>query len=90
MKPDELMRLVLAHAAELRAAGVRRLRLGTCEVELAPPEGSEAIGPATVGTGLVETVSPLDDPVTFGVDPRRQDGRPPEYPARRRAREEGV
>lgn len=74
--PAEWLRLVAESAPALRAAGVTRLKLAGCEIEISPSE------PAVVRIEREEPTygDPLDDPATFGLSA----GRLPGYPRRHR------
>lgn len=75
ISPAEWLRLITEHAKALREAGVTRLKLSGCELELSKEE------PMVVRIESEERTfeDPLDDPATFG-------GRMPGF---RRRRDEG-
>ena len=70
--------LLLLKIAQLRAAGVLRLRLGGTEIVLAPQDEALRVQAAPVEPVNVDPVDPLEDPVTFNAS------RTPGYPALRR------
>ena len=73
--PAEWLRLIVANAEALRAAGVTRVKLSGAEFEIAPPPPPEMV--VRVETEAESFENPLDDPATFG-------GRLPGFPRRHR------
>lgn len=69
MTPADFLALVAERAAELRAAGVRKLELADMRLELDPYDGPPPA--ATRDPQTVEIVSddsdPLNDPATFAM-----------------------
>lgn len=72
----DIIDAIVEGAPALRAAGVRRLRIGDVSVRLAPlPEPIVEEGRYQRGVPS----DPLMDPTTYGADPRNPEARIPTY-----------
>ena len=76
----DMMNLIVEFAPALREAGALRVKCEGIEFDLSPASEREAVG---VTPDETDAIDPLNDPTTYGIDPRTIDATAPGYRKRR-------